>query len=136
MSRGHPSSPRTNPLRRSSPWLIVLLVLFGHLYGRAHDAFEAHVECSEHPGEWTHGDESSHHAPSHDSSPDDRGGDRHGHCSVPHLSAPTAEPVDAAPALVVIDAVAIDVAVLRPLCILASTPLLRLAPKTSPPTTC
>lgn len=126
----------SNSLRRSTPWLLVLMVLFGHLYGRAHDAFEVHVECSEHPGEWTHGDESSHDAPSHDPSHDDGDGDGHGHCSIPHLSAPSSEPIDAAPALVALDVVANDLAASRPLRVLASTPLLRLAPKTSPPTTC
>lgn len=112
------------------------MVLFGHLYGRAHDAFEVHVECSEHPGEWTHGEDASHEAPSHGSSHHDEGGDEHGHCSLPHLNVPTAESVDAAPAPVDLAAAPSDVASVRPLRILASTPLLRLAPKTSPPTTC
>ncbi|MBK6941911.1 MAG: hypothetical protein IPH13_17165 [Planctomycetes bacterium] len=136
MTCGRPSTHHSNSLRRSTPWLLVLMVLFGHLYGRAHDSFEIHVECSEHPGEWTHGDQSSHDGPSHDSSHDDGDGDEHGHCSLPHLSVPTAEVIDVAPVLVELAAAPLDVAAVRPLRVLATTPLLRLAPKTSPPTTC
>jgi hypothetical protein len=135
MTRVRPSRLQAFAPRRSTPWLLVLLVLFGHLYARAHDAFELHVECAEHPGEWTHADP-SHGQPAHDSKSHDSHGGEHGHCSLPHLSAPSAQPLDATPLLIDVAVIAEPLPAAPIARFPASTPLLRLAPKTSPPTTC